>query len=522
LHAAANLSGPIERRPTYRRRVLRILCLSASVVVAALLLGSALTQRQERPTATKAGAPIRMVPVPRVVIAACRRAQARASYPILCPTHLPRASRYHHPGPPFALGAQSFGATVDMGYATDAVKPLSLNHPDEFLHFVIGPAARGVPRTARATRLGGRRGLLAPASGSTPRGRYFGNHVRFLWREDGIRRVATLHTFGEHATERLLGRIVRSLRPARSLVPYRPGGPAVVRVRVPTGPSELVDAPPNLYVKSRGTLQNSLSNRLTRIDTRSLATEAVRGIGDVMVSVAAGEGAIWAASTRHGRDPDRFAPPEVVRIDPSTARIEARMRLDRDDVASDIAAGAGSVWVALTRYSGGDRGWVARIDPQRLRVTARIQVGTLPTAMGVEGSSVWVVNGNDTVSRISTETNRVDATVRLGRRPAALAFAAGSVWVTQPADGTVARVDAASAEVVATIPGDGPAYGITADARDVWVALPGEGALVRIDRDRGVVAQRIRVGGDPLAVASDGRLIWVTMNSDGKVLRVEP
>jgi len=463
-----------------------------------------------------------MVPVPRVVVAACRRAQSRASYPILCPAHLPRASRYHHPGPPFALGAHSFGATVDMGYGTDAVKPLSLNHPDEFLHFVIGPARQGLPGNARPARLGGRRGLLARASSSSPRGRYFGNHVRFFWREDGIRRVATLHTFGERATEQLLGRILRSLRPARMLVQYRPGGPAAVRVPVPAGPSEIVSVPPSVYVKSRGTLQNSLANRLTRIDARSLATEAVRGIGDVMASVAAGESAIWAVSTRHGRDPDRFAPPELVRIDPSTAQIGARVRLGRNDVASRVAAGAGSVWVALTRYSSGDQGWVARIDPQRLRVTARIRVGTLPTTMSVEGSSVWVVNGDDTVSRINTETNRVDVTVRLDRMPAALAFGAGSVWVTQPANGTVARVDAASTKVVATIPVGGAAYGIAADARGVWVALPGEGALARIDPNRGAVAQRIRVGGDPLALASDGHFIWVTMNSDGQVLRVEP
>jgi hypothetical protein len=501
---------------------LRLLFLTAAVIAAAALLGGGAFEHQAGPTATIARASIRMVPVPRVVVAACRRAQSRASYPVLCPTHVPRASRYHHPGTPFALGAQNFGATVEMGYGTDAVKPLSLNHPDEFLHFVIGPASEGLPRNARPARLGGREGLLARASGSSFRGRYYGNHVRFLWREDGIRRVASLHTFGERATERLLGQFVRSLRPARRLVAYRPGGPAAVRARVPVGPSELVNAPPNLYVKSRGTLQNSLGNRLTRLDARSLATEAVRGIGDVMVSVAAGEGAVWAVSTRHGRDPDRFAPPEVVGIDPSTARIEARLRLGRNDVASDIAAGAGGVWIAVTRYSGGDRGWVARVDPQRLRVTTRISVGTLPTAMAVEGSSVWVVNGNDTVSRISTETNRVDATVQLDRRPAALAFAAGSVWITQPADGTVARVDATSAEVVATIPVGGPAYGIAADARGVWVALPGEGAVVRIDPDTGAVAQRIRVGGDPLAVASDGHFIWVTMNSDGQVLRVEP
>ena len=472
---------------------------------------------------------IRLIPVPRAVVTACRKAQARADYPFLCPSLLPRPSRVHFAGGvPVALSAAAYGETVDIGYSGEGGGALALNHPAYFLHFVIGRADQGIPPNARPARLGGRRGLLAPASSRSYFGPYFGNHVRFLWHEHGIRYVATLHTFGEAATERLLGRLLRTLRPARELEPYRPGGPDVVAVPVPEGPGELTRGPSGLYVTSRGTLQGPipLRHQVTRIEPMTSSTHAVRGVGDRMLSAAAGEGAVWTVSARSEPDADLFTPPELARIDPETDRVTGRLQLGRkrSTQATGIAAGVGSVWVALTRFARDDeQGVVWRIDPVRLAVLARIEVGSLPTTIAVDGDSVWVVNARDgTVSRIDPGTNDVIATVFVGHQPTAAALTADSLWIASAKGGVLQRIATASARVVATIATGGPSYGIAADERGIWVALPGEGIVERIDPETNRVAEAIRVGGDPIAVAPDGRRLWVAMASDALVLRIDP
>ena len=47
---------------------------------------------------------------------------------------------------------------------------------------------------------------------------YWANHTRFLWRENGVDYVASLHRFGtKKETRALLGRLIRELRPAKAL-----------------------------------------------------------------------------------------------------------------------------------------------------------------------------------------------------------------------------------------------------------------------------------------------------------------
>jgi len=186
-----------------------------------------------------------------------------------------------------------------------------------------------------------------------------------------------------------------------------------------------------------------------------------------------------------------------------------------------IVAGAGSVWVSLTDFGDDDAGWVWRLDPLARGVIARLRVGRLPSAMVVEGNSVWMVNAGDaTISRIDAETNRVQ-THQVASQPGGLVAAAGSIWLTHPQEGTARRIEPASGRTVATIPVGGSAYGMAADKRGVWIALPGEGLVRRIVPGTNTVAETIQLGGDPLSLASDGRVLWVAMHSDALVLRIE-
>jgi hypothetical protein len=510
-----------------RRMVIASTLVALAVVLGACSLGGSRVREPNRLQASllPAGptASIRLVPVPDALIAACRRAQRRASHPFLCPSRLPRPYRHYLPLRPLAMGATYIAdkAVVDVSYATDH----GWGHPDEFLHFVVGRATEGVPSNARPARLGGRRGLLAPASSvASYVGPYFANHVRFLWREHGVCYVATLHLFDsdERATEVLLDRILRTLRPAGELTPVRPGGPRPAGIRVHPGPSELVLDASGLHVTSRGT-DHAPGSRVTRIEAGSLATSPLEGVPEQGVFVAAGEGALWAAGSSRSPNPDAFTPPRLVRIDPTSGRVTARLGLGRDPLsaATGIVTGARSVWVALTDFGDGETGWVWRLDSLARGVIARLRVGRLPSAMAVEGNSVWMVNAGDaSISCIDAETNRVE-THKVASQPGGLVAAAGSIWLTHPQDGTVRRIEPASGRTVATIPVGGSAYGMAADKRGVWIALPGEGLVRRIDPGTNTVAETIQLGGDPLSLASDGRVLWVAMHSDALILKLD-
>jgi DNA-binding beta-propeller fold protein YncE len=204
--------------------------------------------------------------------------------------------------------------------------------------------------------------------------------------------------------------------------------------------------------------------------------------------------------------------------------VTARLGLGREPLsaATGVVAGAGGVWVSLTDFGHGDAGRVWRLDPRTRRVIARLRVGRLPSAMAMEGDSVWLVNaGDDTIARIDAQTNRVQ-THEVTSEPGGLVAAAGSIWLTHPRDGTVRRIEPASGRTVATIPVGGSAYSMATDHRGVWIALPGEGLLRRIDPKTNTVAETIQIGGDPLSLASDGRFLWVAMHSDALVLRIDP
>jgi hypothetical protein len=199
----------------------------------------------------------RLCPTPTRVLNQCRLAQARSRFPILCPVRLPRPFLGWPRGDPPTLAAERLPAPgvtwrsrsdpryrqrtfsgVSIGYGApwepdsgpDWRIHLWRNRPCCFLHFEVfwrqeGP--RHVPVGARPAALGGRRGLLKDATswGTVSPDNdhlYWANHTRFLWRENGVPYVATLHRFGtKRETRALLGRLIRELRPVSAPLPQQ-------------------------------------------------------------------------------------------------------------------------------------------------------------------------------------------------------------------------------------------------------------------------------------------------------------
>ena len=200
------------------------------------------------PPPARALRPPQLVPTPAPVLAECRRAQARWPRPILCPARLPRpfvswrghvppigASMLPAPGTSWSSRSdpryrhrRAGGVTIGYGgpwepdSGPDWREHLWRNRPCCFLHFEIfwrRSSRREIPPGARPATLGGHRGLIKDASSwglASPTGdyMYFPNHTRFLWRENEVDYVATLHRFGTRAeTRALLGRLIRELEP---------------------------------------------------------------------------------------------------------------------------------------------------------------------------------------------------------------------------------------------------------------------------------------------------------------------
>ena len=178
---------------------------------------------------------VRLFPTPVRVLTQCRLKQAQTAFPILCPARLPRPFLSWPPGEPLpAVHAERIPGGLTIGYGgpwepdsgPDWRLHLWRNRPCCFLHFELfrrAPGRRNMPAGARSASLGGRHGLLKYATSYGPIGAsgdymYWPNHVRFLWRENGVDYVASLHRFGTNAeTHALLGRLIRGLRPTRRL-----------------------------------------------------------------------------------------------------------------------------------------------------------------------------------------------------------------------------------------------------------------------------------------------------------------
>jgi YVTN family beta-propeller protein len=468
-----------------------------------------------------------LVELPPGVVDACRAMQRQVRWVVLCPSGLPRGARAHTPGiAPLPLGAARRGDVLDFEYnavsGPEGEVPVSLNRPAYFIHFVVGRATEGTPRGARRARLGGRSGLLAAATrdGSFVEGAYFSNHVRFLWREKGTRYVATLHTFGERPAERLLGRIVASLRPVALLRSPR-FTPATGTARLPAGPgaSDVAVGQGAAWIAASGDSRAIVRGRVHRVDRLTLRQARVRGIGSISPRVAAGGAGVWATSGRF----ERGMPPltsTVVRLSPATGAVLRRLDLGRAE-SRDLAVSDRAVFVTTTT---GKRALLWRIDPVTARPTARVRLpaGAGPVVAAPDG--VWVGGVERPVlARFDLRSLRPTGTVRLRRGRSAItgvAAAGGAVWASDASAGTVTRVDTGTLKVAATVDVGAAPYGVAAGRRGVWVAVLGDAVVRRIDPAGNRLAGTLRTGGDPVAIAAAGGRLWVTLNSDGLVLRI--
>jgi YVTN family beta-propeller protein len=224
-----------------------------------------------------------------------------------------------------------------------------------------------------------------------------------------------------------------------------------------------------------------------------------------------------------------MTPKGVVRIDPTTKRIAARV-----PHVFDVTGAPSGGWIA-----GDDRAvWVTdyahdqllRIDPGTNTVAATISIGPAPAGVAIGADVVWVADHHGrAVSEVDPVTNRLVATFPVGDQaapvylgPQSLAYADG-VWFVAPDNDTfwVERLDAATGRITARVEVMRPCGELIAEGATVWgtasdcardAPLAGFGES---EIDRRVSGVGPAVGG---ITAFDA--LWVVVA--GKVLRIDP
>jgi YVTN family beta-propeller protein len=186
---------------------------------------------------------------------------------------------------------------------------------------------------------------------------------------------------------------------------------------------------------------------------------------------------------------------------------------------SDVAAGAGSLWV-----TSGDEQTVSRVDPHTGEVRQTIPVGSGATAVAADDEGVWVANSlAGTVSRIDPRTDTVVQTIPLHGTPSAIALGRGTVWIANRDRNTVSRLDSRTGVPAGRAAAVGPSTtALALGAGSLWVADEERGVVLRVDPKRQTIVDTIPVGNGPVDLAFGSGSVWVANNLDGTVSRIDP
>ena len=246
-------------------------------------------------------------------------------------------------------------------------------------------------------------------------------------------------------------------------------------------------------------------------------------------AVAVGEDAVWVL-LEHGT---------LLRVDPDRHWVTGRLELGAP--TGPLAVGAGAVWVG-----NGQATATARVDPVRLRVTARFGGYVVAVAHGVLWSYCCRRDYKPMgLSRLDARTLRprppLVVTDALGRRQPVgrLAVGTDAVWTRTPEDQRLWRVPLGGGPArPVRMPGIG--YGLAADASAVWV-LSGSGdpgdhsdrtsRLLRLDQRTGTVTVTTPLPGLAVGLAAGpvlgGDAVWLAgpytrlQDGGGILLRVD-
>lgn len=236
-----------------------------------------------------------------------------------------------------------------------------------------------------------------------------------------------------------------------------PGEP----LRVPTGVAAASGAG-SLWIGSGGGL-------LSRVDPDERSIIASIPTGSQANAVRVAFGSVWTTD---------YQANTLLRIDPSTNAVIAR--IGAGSLPSAIVDGADALWV----LSAGD-GSIARVEPGSNRVIGTIAPEDGRTDLAFLGQSLYVVGApfTDTrgfIERIDPSSLQVTARETLADGAYHVAAGTDALWVSLSPGKTVAKVDPVSLLTMVSVPVTGEPQGLVFAGSTVWVAVYQPDGLVRV------------------------------------------
>jgi YVTN family beta-propeller protein len=250
---------------------------------------------------------------------------------------------------------------------------------------------------------------------------------------------------------------------------------------------------------------------LTRLDPKTgNVTATIPSVGQKLVGVAAGQGAVWAADET-GK--------AVVRIDTSTNKVVAKIPVS--DTPNAVAVSDDGVFVSA------GPSLIARIDPATNKIAAsEDQNSSYDIAAGF--GFVWGTNflDNNVQRVVPGDMTLTEISQGVGKEPRFVSVGPDAVWVLA-SDGTLSRLEQSEGKQdlpkTTTTKASSGQYpgGMAADDQGVWIAE--SDSLWRHDPKTGALVQTISLGNSLVAngLAVGGGYVWVTDFSDGKVIRYD-
>jgi DNA-binding beta-propeller fold protein YncE len=166
---------------------------------------------------------------------------------------------------------------------------------------------------------------------------------------------------------------------------------------------------------------------------------------------------------------------------------------------------------------------VLKLKPEAIDNAAQSDLSCADKQSGF--GSDWALScAEGTLARIDSKTGDVLKTIKTGaaKVKAGLAISPDSVWLLTDAKTTLARIDPAENKVVAETRLPAGCTGIVFGEAALWAACPAENRVLRIDSLLNTVTQRIEVSAEPLTLAVGLGAVWAFCKKEGKVERIDP
>jgi len=254
---------------------------------------------------------------------------------------------------------------------------------------------------------------------------------------------------------------------------------------------------------------SSRDEELYRIDPSTNSVVQTFAIPSHVEGLVAHGGWLWLS---------RFEPNEILRVDPRTGVLTARIPLGSQPA---LAADADGMWAVADRDGAG---WVYRIDETASTATPLVALdGRSGFALALDGT-LWVGStGGHTVTRVDLAGARVTAVVEVAGEPRPFTAAAGAVWVgvNRPDGGVVARIDPESATVTATVAVGRNVHSLATVGDQVWLTNRVDGTISVIDAKRSSLLATSPLGSMPGGLAAGNGSVWITPYRATEVWRLD-